>query len=227
MRIKAVGYTRTSKGGPQRRHASSTERQRSSIVAWCEAHSAELVTTFSDVSVTGAVGPEKRPALRAALNAVRDGKAEVVVVESRDRLARDVAVAEAVEKEVASHGGRIESADFGCGNGEGPEARMTSMVHDALDRYDIERSSELYGGPPAPVRGAPKDVAFIRVPPGTTARAEALRPLVARAYPVLVRVTRSMVFRVALLRALDEMERTATGPGSSSPATPAPTGATP
>jgi len=61
--------------------------------------------------------------------------------------------------------------------------------------------------------GKTHEVVFIRAPIGSTARAESLLPAV-RADHVGMRVTRSTVFRLALLRGLSELERAAVSSGS-------------
>ena len=70
------------------------------------------------------------------------------------------------------------------------------------------------------------EVLFCRLPEGTNGRADALLPLV-RSQHVGLRVTRSTVLRVALLRGLDEMEAESRASRAESPssAVPVPTGA--
>ena len=76
---------------------------------------------FADHGVGGAEGLDKRIGLGAALAALRQKRAGVLLVAKRDRLARDPILAAMLERQVEREGSVVRAAD-GAGNGEGPEA---------------------------------------------------------------------------------------------------------
>jgi len=85
----AVGYTRVStdeqKLGP--------EAQRSAIAAWAARETIQVSRYCDDENVSGSVDPRLRPGFNAAMAAVTELKAGVIVVARRDRLARDAYLA--------------------------------------------------------------------------------------------------------------------------------------
>lgn len=120
----AIAYLRVSTEdqslGPQ--------AQRAAIARWAKAHDITVAAVFVDQGVSGGAEIDKRPALVEAIRALTEHAAGVLVVAKRDRLARDVIVAAAIERLATSKGARIISAD-GTGNGDGPEgALMRGMV---------------------------------------------------------------------------------------------------
>jgi DNA invertase Pin-like site-specific DNA recombinase len=126
-----VGYVRVSTDeqrlGP--------EAQLAALRAWCEARGAELVSVHEDHGVSGAAELDKRPGLLAALDALSEHGAGVLLVAKRDRLARDVIVAAMVERMADRSGAAVVAAD-GAGEGEGPEALLMRRMVDAFAEYE-------------------------------------------------------------------------------------------
>jgi site-specific DNA recombinase len=129
--VRVVGYVRVSTD----EQALGPEAQRAALAAWCQSHGAELVATFEDLGVSGGLELDKRPALLAALDALRDHRATVLLVAKRDRLARDVLVAAVVSREAAKRGAQVLSAD-GTGNGDGPEALLMRNIVNSFAEYE-------------------------------------------------------------------------------------------
>lgn len=81
----AVGYIRVStdeqKLGPQ--------AQEKALRAWCKKHGVKLVSVHTDEGVSGGLELEKRPALVAAIDSVKEHGAIYLVAHKRDRVARD------------------------------------------------------------------------------------------------------------------------------------------
>jgi site-specific DNA recombinase len=127
---RVIGYVRVSTGeqrlGPK--------AQRESLRQWCLANGVKLVAVFSD-RVSGAAGIDQRPGLLAALAALRDKHAGVLLVAKRDRLARDSLVAALVERLVERNGAAVRAAD-GTGNGDGAEAILLRRIVDAFAEYE-------------------------------------------------------------------------------------------
>ncbi len=97
-----VGYARVSTE-EQARDGVSLADQRRRLEAWAEANDVELLTVESENGVSGAVSPNKRPALRRALAWLERGEADGLVVLKLDRLGRSaydvLALAERFKKE--------------------------------------------------------------------------------------------------------------------------------
>lgn len=84
-----VGYCRVSKPG-QAENGISLTAQAERLRAWAKAFEYQLVKVERDAGVRGAVSPEKRPGLTAALAAIRRGKADGLVAVKLDRISRSV-----------------------------------------------------------------------------------------------------------------------------------------
>jgi len=126
-----VAYVRVSTD----EQALGPEAQRAAVERWCASSGARLVAVCSDLGVSGAAPLESRPGLLAALDALREHRAGVLLVAKRDRLARDVVVAAMVERLAERQGARVLAAD-GTGNGEGPEAQLLRGVVDVFAQYE-------------------------------------------------------------------------------------------
>ena len=126
----AIGYLRVSKAemelGP--------EAQRAAIESWAKREGVRVVGWHLD-QMSGGSDLADRPALGAALGALRAAGAGVLVVLRRDRLARDVAVAATIERAVESCGARVVTAD-GVANGDTPADAFLRTILDAAAAYE-------------------------------------------------------------------------------------------
>src|SRR5262249_32110085 len=111
----AVAYLRASK----HEQRLSPDAQRAAIESWAARERVRVAAWCIDHGMRGIRPLEQRPALCAALNAVRQHKASVIVVAKRDRIARDVVLAASVERAVTLAGAPVVSAS-GEGNGDSP-----------------------------------------------------------------------------------------------------------
>lgn len=111
------------------------EAQRASITAWAAREGVTVVAWFEDLGRSGAAGLEDRPGLAAALAALRSVGAGVLAVARRDRLARDVALAAAIDRAVEHAGAKVRSAD-GAGDGDGPADRLLRGMLDLTAEYE-------------------------------------------------------------------------------------------
>jgi DNA invertase Pin-like site-specific DNA recombinase len=102
---------------------------------WAASNGCEVVAVYEDHGVSGAAELDKRPGLLAALDAMTAMDAGVLLVATRDRLARDVMLAGMLARLVERARGRIVSAD-GTGNGEGPEAVLMCGIVDLFAQYE-------------------------------------------------------------------------------------------
>jgi DNA invertase Pin-like site-specific DNA recombinase len=127
----AIAYIRVStedqKLGP--------EAQRASIEAWARSQGVTIAGWHVDQGVSGGAQIEERPGLVAALGALRDHGAGVLVVAKRDRIARDVVIGAMVERAAASSGARVIST-AGEGNGDTPADAFMRTVIDGAAAYE-------------------------------------------------------------------------------------------
>lgn len=127
-----VGYVRVSTDD----QALGPDAQRAALTAWCRAHGAELVAVHADLGVSGGAPLEKRPGLVAALDAVADNRAGVLLVAKRDRLARDPIIAAMVERFAQRSGARIVSAAGEGSEGNDPAAVLMRRMIDSFAEYE-------------------------------------------------------------------------------------------
>lgn len=106
-RPRAYGYVRVSTS-KQVEEGSSLEAQREAIARHCVLSGYDLVGMGEDAGISGGKGEDARPGLREALDAIRGGSAEVLVVVHVDRLARNIDEAGHIRVEVRRAGGKVD-----------------------------------------------------------------------------------------------------------------------
>lgn len=130
MKRTAIAYIRVStedqKLGP--------DAQRAAIQAYAQREGIEVLATFTDAGVSGAASIADRPALLAALHAVKVHRAPFLMVAKRDRLARDAFLAASIERTLPK-GATIVSAD-GTGNGSAPSDALMRTILDGMAEYE-------------------------------------------------------------------------------------------
>jgi DNA invertase Pin-like site-specific DNA recombinase len=127
----AVAYLRASKDEQKL----SPEAQRASIEAWAAREGVQVAAWFTDQGVCSVTPVEGRPALLAALAALREHGAGVLVVAKRDRVARDVVIGATIGRAVQAAGAALVSA-MGEGNGDSPSDAMMRGVVDVFAQYE-------------------------------------------------------------------------------------------
>jgi DNA invertase Pin-like site-specific DNA recombinase len=127
----AVAYLRASKDEQRL----SPEAQRATVEAWAAREGVQVAAWCVDQGVCSVTPIEGRPALCAALAALREHGAGVLVVAKRDRIARDVVLSAAVERASAGAGARVVSAS-GEGNGDSPADQFMRTVVDGAAQYE-------------------------------------------------------------------------------------------
>jgi DNA invertase Pin-like site-specific DNA recombinase len=85
--VRLVGYVRVSTED-QSREGVSLGAQRERLAAYATAHGHELIGIEEDAGISGKVSPDQREGLARALELVRTGKADGLVVLKLDRLSR-------------------------------------------------------------------------------------------------------------------------------------------
>jgi DNA invertase Pin-like site-specific DNA recombinase len=127
---RAVGYVRTSREDQDL----SPRAQKSALQRWADANGIALVAVFTE-DVSGGAALDKRGQLLAAVDALTDYDAGVLLVLRRDRLARDNIAAAMIDRLAQRNGARVLTTD-GVGNGDSPEAQLMRGVMDLFAQYE-------------------------------------------------------------------------------------------
>jgi DNA invertase Pin-like site-specific DNA recombinase len=109
---KTIGYIRVSTDF-QADKGLGLDVQEEAIRAWCRQHDREVVAIYRDEGLSGALDASARPGLAAALEAIKAGEANALVVHKLDRLARSLTVQEAALAHVWRDGGDVFAVDTG------------------------------------------------------------------------------------------------------------------
>jgi DNA invertase Pin-like site-specific DNA recombinase len=127
----AVGYVRVSTD----EQSLGPEAQRAAIDKWAQSRGVRVAAVFEDLGISGGVPAEKRPGLLAALAALRESGAGLLVAAKRDRIARDTMVATMVENAAVRAGAALTTAD-GSSDGAGPEGQLMRGIVDVFAQYE-------------------------------------------------------------------------------------------
>ena len=134
MTTQAIIYTRFSPR-PDADESKSSEKQEARCREYCARKSYTVEAVHDDPDTSG--GLLDRPGLAEAISSLRPGY--VLVVDSGDRLARDLLVDLTIRQQVADAGARIE-----CANGstmpDTPEGRLVRNVLAAFAAYERDRT---------------------------------------------------------------------------------------
>lgn len=122
----AVSYMRCS--GDSQITGDTWERQRDAIERYAQANDIGIVENFRDEGITGKMELENRAGLSACIQFVQEKGIKLVLVESSDRLARDMIVAEVVVREFQKIGVRVVAASGGIDLTEGDDSNPTAKL---------------------------------------------------------------------------------------------------
>lgn len=130
--MRVIGYVRASTD----KQELSPEAQERALRDWASVTGAEIVGLETDRGVSGAAPLEKRPGLLRAIERIGEGRdADELLVLRRDRLARSVIQACAIEALLERQGGRVRCVD-GAGNGDDPSAVLIRQILDSFAQYE-------------------------------------------------------------------------------------------
>lgn len=107
----AVAYLRVSTQ-EQSDSGLGLDAQRRTIEAHAAAKGLTIIDWFEDAGVSGGIEPAKRPAMRDALAALADRKAETLLAAKLDRISRSIKDAVNLDGLAAKQGWRITTADL-------------------------------------------------------------------------------------------------------------------
>jgi len=166
--VKIVGYVRVSTDR-QADEGQGLDVQRQAIRKWARANGHKLVALLADEGgVSGKKELDDRPALGDALELIRTGHIDGVVVYKVDRLARDIVIQESLLAEIWRSGGQL----FSCSAGENdnliddpddPSRKLVRQIMGVINEYErdmiklrlrsgrrrkAEKGGYAYGRPP-------------------------------------------------------------------------------
>jgi DNA invertase Pin-like site-specific DNA recombinase len=127
----AVGYVRVSTD----EQSLGPEAQRAAIEKWAQSRGVRMTAIFEDHGISGGASVEKRPGLLAALAALRENGAGLLVAAKRDRIARDTVIVAMVEQAAVRAGAAVTTAD-GASDGAGPEGQLMRGIVDVFAAYE-------------------------------------------------------------------------------------------
>lgn len=115
----------------------SPEGQRADMAAYCEAQGLTIMATHEDLGVSGTTSVAERPGLGAALAAVRDHRAGVLLVAKRDRLARDPMIAAIVDSLCSGMGARVVSTAGEGTSDDSPGSVFIRGIMDLIAQHEV------------------------------------------------------------------------------------------
>jgi DNA invertase Pin-like site-specific DNA recombinase len=127
----AVAYVRVSTD----EQCLGPEAQRAAIEKWAQSRGVRTAAVFEDHGISGGASVEKRPGLLAALAALRENGAGLLVAAKRDRIARDTVIVAMVEQAAVRAGATVTTAD-GASDGAGPEGQLMRGIVDVFAAYE-------------------------------------------------------------------------------------------
>lgn len=135
---RAVLYIRVSTD----EQSASLQAQRETCTRLAHQHGYEVVGEHVDENVSGTIPIDKRPALKRALKALADDKADRLIVAKLDRLARNVRVALEIDEDYATRQGwGIVFGDMDVDTSTAVGKMQLSMFA-AVARFERDRISE-------------------------------------------------------------------------------------
>jgi DNA invertase Pin-like site-specific DNA recombinase len=132
VKSTAVGYIRVSTSD----QTLGLQSQREILAQWARANEIELVSVFED-QISGATSWFNRPGLMHAVDAIRTGVSNTLVVVKLDRLSRDVLNAESLFLEIRKHSARVLTAvDDPATDQDTPERVLMRQMLSTFAEYE-------------------------------------------------------------------------------------------
>jgi len=111
------------------------EAQAQALERYCTKHGLNLVAVFSE-ELTGTTPLDERHGLTAALAALREHNAGILLFSSRDRFSRTVLLTKLIEREAIKNGAMLVAADGKPA--ETPQDQLFDTIMDAAGEYERE-----------------------------------------------------------------------------------------
>ena len=130
--MQTVIYTRVSTD-EQAESGAGINAQLDACTAFAQQHGWSVIGVFSDEGISGTAELDKRIGLMAAIQAL--AKEDVLLVQKRDRIGRDVFLIKTIERLVMQRKARIVALNGS--NEETPEASLLNGVMDQFAAYEV------------------------------------------------------------------------------------------
>ncbi len=163
---RAIGIVRVSQtNGRDGESFASPPEQRDRIRAACERDHLHLVDTIDEMDVSGGTPLADRAGLRAAIEAVEAGEADVIVAAYFDRLVRSLRVQDELVSRVERAGGQVLAVDVGQVTNGSAGQWLSGTMLGAVSEYQRRTAKERSGE--AQARAVARGVLpYPNVPPG-------------------------------------------------------------
>lgn len=131
---KAFAYLRVSGRGQV--DGDGFPRQAAAIKAYAAAHDIRILQTFREEGVSGTTDLENRPALMALMEALASNGTRLVLIESLNRLARDLMVQETIISDLRKQGYELISVTEPDLLENDPSRVMMRQIFGAISQYE-------------------------------------------------------------------------------------------
>lgn len=140
---RVLGIVRVSEvGDRQPDNLYSPTDQADRIAEACERDGLNLLQTFEEIDVSGGSPISKRVGLKAAIEAIEAGEADVLMVAYFDRLVRSLKVQQEITERVEAAGGEVLTLDFGKLTNGTAVQRLTANFLGSVSQYYREQTAE-------------------------------------------------------------------------------------
>jgi DNA invertase Pin-like site-specific DNA recombinase len=163
---RAIGIVRVSQvKGREGESFASPSQQRERIEQACKNDDLELVEVLEELDVSGGTPLDQRLGLRAAIEAVEAGRAEVIVAAYFDRLMRSLRVQDELVSRVERAGGQVLAVDVGPVTNGSAGQWLSGTLLGAVSEYQRRTAAERSGE--AQRRAVERGVLpYANIPPG-------------------------------------------------------------
>ena len=133
--LRAVGIVRTSTS----RQDIGAAAQRAELERFVAEKGWELVAVFEDVGISGSAPMSDRPGLIAAIAALTEHDAGVLLAVKRDRFARCRFTIADVERAVRSAGGVLATTDGTCDGSDSETEQVSASIQDLVAQLELRK----------------------------------------------------------------------------------------
>jgi site-specific DNA recombinase len=162
---RAIGIVRVSRvNGREGESFASPNEQRQRIEQACERDGLRLLDVLDEMDVSGGTALEDRTGLRSAIEAIENGRADVVISAYFDRLCRSLKAQGELIDRVEAAGGKVMAVDVGQVTGASAGQWLTGTLHGAMNEYVRRVAKERSGE--AQARAVARGALPFPAPPG-------------------------------------------------------------
>jgi site-specific DNA recombinase len=162
---RAIGIVRVSRvNGREGESFASPDEQRQRIEQACERDGLRLLDVLDEMDVSGGTALQDRAGLRGAIEAIENGRADVLISAYFDRLCRSLKVQGELIERVEAAGGKVFAVDVDQVTGASAGQWLTGTLHGAMNEYVRRVAKERSGE--AQARAVARGALPFPAPPG-------------------------------------------------------------